>query len=117
MKELSHLAFEITDRCNLDCVYCYNVWKMDGAVRVPFNSYKKAVKTLNEIFRQANIKSVALLISSGFCPVFLRRICLIHHYFLNLGDYFVCISTKSNFKYYEKQSCKNFIPVFFVFGR
>jgi len=60
MTELSHIAFEITDRCNLDCVYCYNIWKMDGAKRVPFNSYKKATETLSEIFRQASIKSVAL---------------------------------------------------------
>lgn len=60
MTELYHIAFEITDRCNLDCVYCYNIWKMDGAVRVPFNSYKKATETLDEIFRQASIKSVAL---------------------------------------------------------
>lgn len=57
---LSHIAFETTDRCNLDCVFCYNIWKINGAVRTPFNSYRKASDALQEIFNQANIKSVAL---------------------------------------------------------
>ncbi|MDR0830850.1 MAG: radical SAM protein [Prevotellaceae bacterium] len=60
MLHLSHIAFEITDRCNLNCVYCYNIWKMEGAKRVPFNSYRKATETLTKIFQQADIKNVAL---------------------------------------------------------
>ncbi|MDR0872721.1 MAG: radical SAM protein [Prevotellaceae bacterium] len=60
MINLPHIAFEITDRCNLDCVYCYNIWKMSGAKHTPFNSYQKATATLQELFKQADIKSVAL---------------------------------------------------------
>ena len=59
MINLPHIAFEITDRCNLNCVYCYNIWKMQGATHTPFNSYKKATATLQELFKQADVKSVA----------------------------------------------------------
>ncbi|GHT19522.1 GeoRSP system radical SAM/SPASM protein [Bacteroidia bacterium] len=59
MIQLPHIAFEITDACNLNCVYCYNVWKMPAAQRVPFNSYKKATETLRRLFVQAEVQSVA----------------------------------------------------------
>ena len=56
---LSHIAFETTDACNLNCVYCYNIWKMKGAEHQPFNSYKKAIQTLQQLFQQADVKSIA----------------------------------------------------------
>ena len=56
---LPHIAFEITDACNLDCVYCYNIWKMKGTKHQPFNSYKKAIQTLQQLFQQADVKSIA----------------------------------------------------------
>lgn len=59
MLNLHHIAFEITDRCNLDCVYCYNIWKMPEGRRIPFNSYRKAIATLDKIFTMADIRSVA----------------------------------------------------------
>ena len=59
MLNLQHIAFETTDRCNLDCVYCYNIWKTDGMERVPFNSYTKAIETLKRIFSMADIQYVA----------------------------------------------------------
>ncbi len=59
MLNLQHIAFETTDRCNLDCVYCYNIWKTDAVERVPFNSYTKAIETLKKLFSVANIQYVA----------------------------------------------------------
>jgi len=29
---LPHIAFEITDACNLNCLYCYNIWKMEDPI-------------------------------------------------------------------------------------
>jgi radical SAM protein with 4Fe4S-binding SPASM domain len=57
--KLPHIAFEITDACNLNCIYCYNIWKMKEAEHQSFNSYKKAIQTLQQLFSQADIKSVA----------------------------------------------------------
>jgi len=59
MLNLQHIAFETTDRCNLDCVYCYNIWKTDTVERVPFNSYTRAIATLKLAFSMADIQYVA----------------------------------------------------------
>ena len=59
MLNLQHIAFETTDRCNLDCLYCYNIWKTDAVERVPFNSYAKAIETLKKLFSVADIQYVA----------------------------------------------------------
>lgn len=59
--QLSNIAFELTAGCNLDCVYCYNIWKTPGAGISPGQgSYKKSVKTLRELFRQADVQNVTL---------------------------------------------------------
>jgi len=57
--KLPHIAFEITDDCNLNCIYCYNIWKMKEADHQPFNSYEKAIQTLRQLFQQADVKSIA----------------------------------------------------------
>ncbi len=58
---LSNIAFEITSGCNLDCVYCYNIWKSPGAGIAPGQgSYKKSIRTLREFFRQADVPNVTL---------------------------------------------------------
>ena len=56
---LPHIAFEITDACNLNCIYCYNVWKIKSAEHQSFNSYEKAIQTLQRFFQQADVKSIA----------------------------------------------------------
>ncbi len=59
--KLPHIAYELTDKCNLACKYCYNIWKNPHATNhKSFNSYSKAVKTLEEIFSQAEIDSITL---------------------------------------------------------
>lgn len=60
MLNLTHIAFETTDCCNLNCIYCYNIWKAKYSnVHTPFNSYKKAVAALDKLFAQAAIQHVA----------------------------------------------------------
>ena len=59
MINLHHIAFEITDRCNLDCAYCYNIWKTDNAPHEHFNSYPKAIATLKKLFSIADVRSIA----------------------------------------------------------
>lgn len=60
MVHIHHIAFETTDSCNLDCVYCYNIWKNEGVNHIPFNSYFKAISTLKRIFEMAEINTIAL---------------------------------------------------------
>ncbi len=56
---LPYITYEITSVCNLKCKYCYNFWKApDTAEFTDFNSYKQAKKTLNKIFKLADVKHI-----------------------------------------------------------
>ena len=69
---LPHIAFETTSGCNLDCVFCYNIWKIPGSHAKPARgSYKKSVETLKELFRQADVPHVTL---TGGEPLLSERI-------------------------------------------
>lgn len=55
----NHIAFELTSLCNLNCKYCYNIWKIpDYKDFKHFNSYKQAKKTLKKLFRIADVKHI-----------------------------------------------------------
>ena len=56
--KIPHISIEITPQCNLNCKYCYNHWKAENTSE-PFNSYKKTIKTLKRIYKQADVDSIA----------------------------------------------------------
>lgn len=58
--QLAYIALELTDKCNLGCKYCYNIWKIPGAERESFNSYKRSIKVLTHLFEEADVKNVTL---------------------------------------------------------
>lgn len=74
--ELPNIALELTDKCNLACRYCYNVWKIPGVERKSFDSYKKAVRALTHIFSQANIRNVTLTGGEPFVAERIKEIAL-----------------------------------------
>jgi radical SAM protein with 4Fe4S-binding SPASM domain len=55
---LPFLVFETTTACNLNCRYCYNIWKRPGAEDIPKNSYKLARKTLKRFFSFVDVEQV-----------------------------------------------------------
>lgn len=74
--QLFNIALELTDKCNLACRYCYNVWKIPGAEHQTFDSYKKAVKALTRLFSQADIRNVTLTGGEPFVAERIREIVL-----------------------------------------
>jgi len=69
---LNYIMFEVTQRCNLGCVYCYNHWKRDGSDGTGSStSYHEALKTLKRLFKQANVKHVTF---TGGEPMLMERI-------------------------------------------
>jgi radical SAM protein with 4Fe4S-binding SPASM domain len=60
MKEkLDFITLEVTSQCNLNCRYCYNIWKIPETKGFHhFNSYHKAKKTLKRLFKIAEISHV-----------------------------------------------------------
>lgn len=53
------VVFEATSLCSLDCLYCYNIWKRNGAGLEHFNSYKKAITTLKRINKVLDFDRIA----------------------------------------------------------
>lgn len=55
--QLFNVSLEITSLCNLNCKYCYNHWK---AAEDDYysNSYKKAIKTLKQLFKVAHVDTI-----------------------------------------------------------
>ncbi|MFN8256174.1 MAG: radical SAM protein [Bacteroidales bacterium] len=56
---LTNITFETTSVCNLNCRYCYNIWKRPGVSGFNhFNSYRQALKTLKKLFSLADVEHV-----------------------------------------------------------
>ncbi len=57
--KLPHLSFEVTSACNLNCRYCYNIWKIPGTKNFEhYNSYRKAKKALKQIFKTIQLDHI-----------------------------------------------------------
>jgi len=57
---LNTITFESYSACNLRCIYCYNTWKRPEG-ETPFRySHRQAVKTLKEIYQQADIGQLSI---------------------------------------------------------
>lgn len=74
--QLYNIAFELTDKCNLVCCYCYNIWKIPGAEHQSFNSYDKAIKALKEVFSQADVRNITLTGGEPFVAQRIKEIAL-----------------------------------------
>jgi len=57
---LQSIVFEITSDCNLNCRYCYNIWKRPNNKQVSFNSYKNAKKTLKRLFKISDVNQIVM---------------------------------------------------------
>lgn len=74
--QLHNIAFELTDKCNLACRYCYNIWKIPGTEHQPFDSYYKATKALKQLFSHADIHNVTLTGGEPFVAQRIKEIAL-----------------------------------------
>jgi radical SAM protein with 4Fe4S-binding SPASM domain len=54
---IDHLLFEITQECNLSCVYCYNYWRRPGET-VQQYSFSTAHKTLKKLLQTIDCKHI-----------------------------------------------------------
>ncbi|MEN8906046.1 MAG: radical SAM protein [Clostridiales bacterium] len=65
------IVYEITPSCNYNCKYCYNIWKAKDYKSPPVSSYSMVKKTLNHLFKKANLDTIAF---SGGEPSLFRRL-------------------------------------------
>jgi radical SAM protein with 4Fe4S-binding SPASM domain len=64
------VLFEVTERCNLDCLYCYNVHKRPGGGTKAVGSYERARAVLERLFEIADVGRVTF---SGGEPFLAER--------------------------------------------
>lgn len=70
--EINYLVYEVTERCNLDCSFCYNHWKRDTDTReLAVEGYRSSLKTLQQLFKIAKIKHITF---TGGEPLLAERI-------------------------------------------
>ena len=57
-----YIVFELTQACNLDCRFCYNIWKRPDAPAHEHAdwTYAQAKKTLARLFKTADVDHVSL---------------------------------------------------------
>ena len=67
---LRHIVLEATTACNLDCMYCYNVWKRPGAEPGAKSTYKDSKRALKRIFKLTDVAHVSM---SGGEPFLAER--------------------------------------------
>lgn len=48
---LSHAIIELTTKCNIHCMHCYNWWKQDGEPLLHQDSYGKAFRLVDRIIK------------------------------------------------------------------
>jgi radical SAM protein with 4Fe4S-binding SPASM domain len=54
---IDHILFEITQECNLSCIYCYNYWRRPGEAIQQY-SFSTAHKTLKKLFQKIDCKHI-----------------------------------------------------------
>jgi len=69
-QNLPFIVLEVTSSCNLNCRYCYNIWKRPEEKSIHLNSYKKAMDTLKKLFSVAEVTQVTM---SGGEPFLCER--------------------------------------------
>jgi len=56
---LPYIIFEVTAECNLNCMYCYNIWKIPGhEFKVHEQTYSRTLRVLKRIFRLTDVKHI-----------------------------------------------------------
>ncbi len=98
---INQIIFEITQNCNLNCKYCYNIWKRPNNKIYLENSYEKARGVLKKIFKQVKIKNIVFsggepFLSERFLElVLMTRLKNINVSIISNGT----IATEQNFQY------------------
>lgn len=58
--KLPAVILETTSACNLDCHYCYNVWKRPGHEPVARSSFRQLTRTLRRLFEVADVERITM---------------------------------------------------------
>lgn len=70
---LPYIVYECTRSCNLDCKFCYNIWKRPEIEEYKTNIGNLPKETLTKLYKQVNVKNIAFTGGEPFlCANFLE---------------------------------------------
>lgn len=72
---IQHLIFEITQECNLNCLYCYNYWRRKGST-TQSTTFKETKGTIKRIIDSVDFKHVTITGGEPFLADGLEEIVL-----------------------------------------
>lgn len=76
-KEIPYIVYECTRTCNLDCKYCYNIWKSSKQESKTDDSKdKKPLATLKKLFSQCRVEHIAFSGGEPFLCKSIFELCL-----------------------------------------
>lgn len=58
-KSIPYIVYECTKQCNLDCKFCYNIWKRPVQNENTFSLDKSPKETLVRLYKQVNVENIA----------------------------------------------------------
>lgn len=104
--DLENIIFEITQECNLNCKYCYNIWKGDERLKSNLKpTYKSSIKAIKQLLKTTTIKSITF---TGGEPLLAERFMEIVLYCRLKG---LSVSVISNGNTYQKEEYKQLIDM------
>jgi len=56
---IQHITYEITQECNLSCIYCYNYWRRHGSTS-QLSTFKDSKRTIKKIFDTIDFQHVTI---------------------------------------------------------
>ncbi|HEX2958967.1 MAG TPA: radical SAM protein, partial [Chitinispirillaceae bacterium] len=56
---IQHIIFEITQECNLNCIYCYNYWRRNDSTLQP-TTFKETKRTINKILNTIDFQHITI---------------------------------------------------------
>ena len=68
---LNYILFEVTQKCNLNCNFCYNHWKADSSAEKEEVSFGETMKTLKRLFKNNQVNHVTF---TGGEPLLYERL-------------------------------------------
>lgn len=72
---VQHITFEITQECNLSCIYCYNHWRRNDHKPYP-TTIRDSLKTINRIFKTIEFQHITITGGEPFLAEGLEEIVL-----------------------------------------
>lgn len=97
---LNHAIIELTTKCNVNCVHCYNWWKQNREPVLHQDSYKKAFRLVDHLIKKTTVERITF--TGGEPTISERFIELVLHAKLNKKKVTIITNGNGDTEIYRK---------------